>query len=252
MIKERFIEHCPLCGKKSVPKYHVDCRDAPDYNPNFGHVRTWKYCPDCHHMHAGELPVDLEGAVKGYIDAQYTTIKPPLFGLYSDIINGIVKYANIGRVLDVGFGAGELLLVCNEFGSECHGVEIRDEYRELVGGYLPDAKLVATLGEVEDEVYDVVFLGDVLEHVADPKGVLSQVRDKLAPCGMLWISTPNFDSAFATMAGRRDPMMKVVEHVNWFSHKSLRKLLEETGFTPFDYRVSKHFNGCMEVIATVL
>jgi len=65
----------------------------------------------------------------------------------------------------------------------------------------------------------------------------------------LYISTPNFESAFARTAGDQDWMRKVCEHINWFSRKSLYATLKRTGFEPMHYAVSRHYNGCMEVIA---
>ena len=51
----------------------------------------------------------------------------------------------------------------------------------------------------------------------------------------------------ARAAGASDPMRGVCEHINWFSKRSLEKLLDDVGLRPISYSISKHFNGCQEV-----
>ena len=66
---------------------------------------------------------------------------------------------------------------------------------------------------------------------------------------VLWLSTPNFEAAFARYAGHNDPMRREASHKNYFSRSSLLSLLERFEFVPADYRISGHYNGSMEVIA---
>ena len=47
--------------------------------------------------------------------------------------------------------------------------------------------------------YDVIVMGDVLEHVIEPVKVLKKVKQMLKKDGILWISTPNYNSAYARM-----------------------------------------------------
>ena len=65
--------------------------------------------------------------------------------------------------------------------------------------------------------------------------------------GVIWISTPNFESAFSYIMKDKDPMWRVCEHLNYFSYASLKNTLEKIGFAIVDY--SQHYNGCMEVTA---
>ena len=67
--------------------------------------------------------------------------------------------------------------------------------------------------------------------------------------GVLWLSTPNFESSFAIVAGHNDPMRREASHKNYFSRESLVNLLARFGLSPVDYRISGHYNGSMEVAA---
>jgi 2-polyprenyl-3-methyl-5-hydroxy-6-metoxy-1,4-benzoquinol methylase len=78
---------------------------------------------------------------------------------------------------------------------------------------------------------------------------IRKCADLLMPGGLLWISTPNFESAYARLARDTDPIWRVVEHMHYFSDRSLHKVHNAHGLRPRDYRLSRHYNGSMEVIA---
>lgn len=244
-LPERFIKNCPLCDEPTEFKWGSVCTNNPDYNPNFNPSREWRWCKRCNHIHAGNVPVELEKAVTAHVDPQYLQPKPQLFSMYSDILNKLDAQAG-QSILDVGFGAGELLLVANEMGLECNGYELRAEYTRNLCAVMGDDLFVASSYINIDDGVDIITLGDVLEHVADPLGLLEAAHDNLADGGYLWISTPNFESAFSVVADKRDPMRTVCEHINWFSKDSLDMALDMVGFKPISYDVSKHFVGVME------
>lgn len=245
-LSERLVTTCPLCDEPTEFKWGSVCTSNADYNPNFNPSREWRYCKQCHHIHAGNIPVDLAGAITAHVDPQYMRPKPQLFPMYSDILNRLDAQAG-QSILDVGFGAGELLLVANEMGLLCEGCDIRQEYVDNLT-QIDDNMGLWCGGMCAIDLYDIITLGDVLEHVENPLEMLEQAHDKLEDSGYLWISTPNFDSAFSVVAGNHDAMRTVCEHINWFSKQSLDMALEMVGFKPISYDVSKHFNGCMERI----
>ena len=253
-MPERIVTKCPLCGSDTEVKWTVDCSHNADYNSAFNPKRVWRYCADCHHIHAENYPEDLTAAILSHVDPEYVEPTPMFVPLCADILNEVMEYVDAitpPTILDVGFGAGEMLMTADEMGMYCFGAEIRPEYRRLVKQLLP-----STAPYIEDNIgafvgkdtFDIIILGDVIEHVQDPVGMLKDVVSMLSRNGALWISTPNFDSAMARMAGVLDPMRGVCEHLNWFSKKSLDKMLMMVGLEPQTYRVSRHFNGCQERI----
>ncbi|MCL1894602.1 MAG: methyltransferase domain-containing protein [Holophagaceae bacterium] len=238
---------CPFCGAKASPRWCYSLLEAMYYNDFFNPVRLWMYCEPCHHIFANEFPEKLFV----YNDTPRTA-NPGFFHYYSNILSNIRGrgFATGMSLFEVGIGACECLLAAREIGYDIFGIDVIDRHvtdaRKHYGLQVETADFV----EFETEKqWDVIIMGDVLEHVSDPCRALSIAERLLKDDGALWISTPSFESAFALVAGHNDPMRRQQYHLNYFSRKSLYALLECNRLTPVDYQISGHFNGSMEVVA---
>ena len=69
--------------------------------------------------------------------------------------------------------------------------------------------------------FNLVVLSHVLEHLNDPKGIISSAAGRMFPGGLIFIDLPNRDYLF-----KKD----IFPHVLFFSGKSLEKLLTDMGF----------------------
>jgi SAM-dependent methyltransferase len=237
--------NCPLCGGPGEPHWCYPLPEAAGYNPFFNPVRMWLYCSDCNHIFAQDFPEKLF-----IYNNSPRTANPAFFSYYSDILSVLRQYAGGMSLFEVGIGACECLLAAREIGYETFGIDVIERH-------VADARdrfglSVETHDFVEYETerrYDVIIMGDVLEHVSDPIRAIAKANELLEDHGALWISTPNFESAFSLTAGHDDVMRRQQYHLNYFSRDSLYSLLARSNLAPVDYRISKHYNGSMEVIA---
>ena len=242
---ERAATACPLCGNSDIqPKWCYPLPEAIGYNHFFNPIRLWMYCKPCHHIFAKYFP----DKTFLYNDAPRTP-NPGVFSYYSNILAQVAQYASGVSLFEVGIGACECLLTAREIGYDTFGIDVIDKHvqtaRERFGF---DALAVDFLEFQTDRNFDIIIMGDVLEHVSDPDLALRKACGLLNEDGALWVSTPNFDSAFASVAGHNDPMRFQQYHLNYFSRVSFFTLLEKCGLTPVYYSVSSHYNGSMEVI----
>lgn len=132
------------------------------------------------------------------------------------------------RVLEVGSGTGTLLALFQAHGWEVIGVEPTPSFvsfarsnfglKIIEGFFDPD--------DFEAESFDVVLMGEVIEHLSDPAAVLEGTRRILKPGGTLFIDTPN---VLRPNRVRLDRFFRG-EHLVWFSPRTLRAMLEKTGF----------------------
>ena len=151
------------------------------------------------------------------------------------------------RVLEVGCATGYFTQVLAERGCKVTGLEIdpgagqsAETWAErVIVGNAEDEKVWE---EVDDEAYDVITFGDVLEHLQDPLAVLRIATRKLKPSGVVITSLPNIahgDVRLALLHGSfeyRDIGLLDRTHIRFFTVQSVRELLREAGLLVVDTR----------------
>jgi SAM-dependent methyltransferase len=131
------------------------------------------------------------------------------------------------RVLEVGCGLGDFLVLAREAGARVLGLELDGPYADFAE---KQHNLSIGRGRVEDldteARFDVIALFHVVEHLEDPVGVLAALRPKLASGGRLFIEVPDF------MGPWRIPFTEFLrlEHLYNFSPETLRRVLARAGF----------------------
>ena len=89
------------------------------------------------------------------------------------------------------------------------------------------------------ETFDVIVMGFVLEHVADPDLILRQFRRFLAPDGSLFVTVPNAESLHRRLgheAGLLGDLMELGQadrqlgHQRLYTVASLRRAIEQAGY----------------------
>lgn len=156
------------------------------------------------------------------------------------------------RVLEIGSGKGAFLKKASKIAKEAIGLELNEDAVAVAKskGLTVEKKAVEDyVGE--NGVFDIVCSFQVMEHVADVKGILKASIELLAPNGKLIISVPNnsaylknLDYAFLNMPPH---------HLNLWTEdtfKSLSKLYEiRLDNLFFDDLEEKHVAGFYASIA---
>lgn len=134
-----------------------------------------------------------------------------------------------GKILDIGFGKGELLLQLRELGymnltgldPSQHSV---DRLREH--GIRAYRKSVYDAPDELADSFDLVFLTSVVEHLLEPKAAINQACMYVRTGGYLIIDIPDY-----SMADKVDlpiPNQFNQEHINYFSVDSFAAMLYGT------------------------
>lgn len=165
------------------------------------------------------------------------TLKRRTARLYLDILEPLAPMPN-PRLLEIGCGHGEFLLEARSRGFDVEGLEYSEHAAAEANSRLGHTAVRVGSPEVEclpASAYDVIGAFDVIEHLRDPKRALEYMRDALKPGGMIAIVTPSLDSWSRHLLGRHWMEYKI-EHLTYFSRKSLAAILTAAGFTNISYR----------------
>jgi SAM-dependent methyltransferase len=78
---------------------------------------------------------------------------------------------------------------------------------------------------------DVIVLLDVIEHLPDPRETLALCHRQLNPGGIVVITTGDFGSPLARLAGVRWRLMTPPQHLWFFTQESMRRMSHGLGFS---------------------
>lgn len=125
-----------------------------------------------------------------------------------------------GKVLDVGCGIGDMLA----YRPDTIGVDINENSVEYCRSRGLNAHVMRPdVLEFPDSTFDGVIMDNVLEHLAEPRRLLDEIRRVLAPHGRLLVGVPG------TRGYASDS-----DHKFFYDDASLRALLSGAGFLFID------------------
>lgn len=192
------INKCPICQSNNVSS--LDFGGYRYQGKEFDLVK----CFDCRLMFLSPMPdeafltqlyqeeeyfeKDYGGGVNvNYKESYFFNLKK-----YKEIINRIKKYKKDGYLLEIGCAGGYFLKTAQEAGFKVEGIEVSSHLADFGRKEL---KLDIKTGKIEDfdlpkNFYDVIYLGDVLEHIYSINDFMQKVNRILKPDGLLYIDLP--------------------------------------------------------------
>lgn len=136
----------------------------------------------------------------GYDSDAETLRKVPRFRRFEQGLEVVEREVGVGRLLDVGCGAGTFMAIAAARGWDVYGVEMNDALVAEAEKAVGEGRVVCGAFEAldpEDAKYDVITLWDVIEHVLDPVSFIERAQRMLRPGGVIVICTPDEESVLA-------------------------------------------------------
>jgi len=153
-----------------------------------------------------------------------------------------------GRLLEVGCAGGWLLKHAGERGWEAQGVELSAgavEHARALGLRVFHGDLLGA--KLHPSFFDLVYLGDVLEHVPDCAAVLAEISRVLKPAGYVYLRGPITTNSLArrialaaSAIAKREIVLREPPYHLWeFMPRSLRRLFGRSGLAVVSLAQSK-------------
>ncbi len=126
------------------------------------------------------------------------------------------------RVLDVGFGMGQGLVLMKKLGADVAGIDMDEDAVEFVRTklHIHNVFTCDIMALPDNSTYELIALHDVIEHPLEPLEVLKRAQNLLSPGGLLSIWTPN-----ATLLEAEDQPIALrvdLEHLQYLTFETCR------------------------------
>jgi len=128
------------------------------------------------------------------------------------------------RVLDIGCGIGQFTTLvkgmfpnCEVWGTDISG-EVIDQNKRENSSIKYFQQIVGNQTELPNDYFDLVFSGEVLEHLDEPSDLFRDAHRVLKTGGKFVITTPSGSH------------IQSPEHMYEFEHEDIEKLYKENGF----------------------
>ena len=216
--------------------YHQSCLicDSTNIEPLNGYaVHDLVKCNSCGFVFMRRIPTlqELIDYYSVYAYEQAKEMPEPTRLSYEALLDSMEPYRKNNRILDVGCGEGWVLDIAKKKGWEVYGTEFSEKAIEICrqkGIKMYEGVLDPNKMDVKD--FDVIISSETIEHINNPKQEFGNIYQLLRKGGLVYITTPNFNSYLRRMLKDRFHIITYPEHLSYYTKSTLNKLLKELGF----------------------
>ena len=212
-------ENCILCGSDSFFKMQ-------------GYEQHYLVkCKLCKFVFCEPIPSieELEEHYKGYGRNDY--LPPITIKRYNQILDFFEPYRKTNKLIDVGCGIGYFLEEAKKRGWEVYGTEYTDEAIQICTSKgIKMEKGIINPKNYKNEDFDIITSFEVIEHINNPIDELANFYALLRKSGLVFVTTPNFNSLLRYRLGSSYNIFCYPEHLSYYTPKTLKKVFTRAGF----------------------
>jgi ubiquinone/menaquinone biosynthesis C-methylase UbiE len=194
------------------------------------------------------------------------------YSLITDLLTNEIASGRIKRILDIGCGDGSFIIKfkkhCETFGVDISRGAIKIAKEAGINAYELDVSSERL--PFQDEYFDIIYMGDVIEHLTNPDFAIKEVARVLKVNSFLVLSTPNLAcwlSRLLLLLGMQPLFSEVstvktfgrgprsyeffpVGHLRLFTYKALKEFL-----TYYHFNIVKvegaNYEGLPKILANI-
>ena len=182
---------CPVCGSEDAVHFlEVHTLEGP--------LRVLR-CPQCEHrfleLQPRKFDVELYEYYRKYLgkprELRQTALNERRF---VELLSTWEPQVSGRRLLDLGCGDGHMVRVANDRGWQGEGIDLSASAIELAQSWGIACRLLDFFDPTLDaNRYDVIYTSEFIEHLPTPVRFIRRAEQLLAPGGLIYLTTPNFE-----------------------------------------------------------
>lgn len=198
-------------------------------------------CERCGLIRTFPVPDHTRERYNDYGIERYLKNKKSVVSFMEMTLKEIRKFKSNGKLLEIGCSLGYFLEIAKNRGFDVIGLELDNNAVDFANNALGKGTVLQSTIEdakFQSNVFDVVVVSHVLEHVIDPDRFLKEIKRVLKNNGIVIIVSPNSDGLCAKIKKEKWPGLRPEEHVWQLSKSIVVKLLTQEGFTVIHTKTS--------------
>lgn len=221
--------HCPICSSTNLSTLKGN------------YSMKLLSCEECSFIFSEKIPLqkELDDFYDLNDDSRSEYFSPVTRMRYETWLSHFEKFKQTKNLLEVGAGNGFFLEIAKENNWNINGTEVSNQCIEECS----KKGIELNKGELEniqypDNHFDIIVAVELIEHLIDPKSFLKECYRILRPGGLMYITTPNFNSILRYRLKDQYDVISYPNHLMYFTQKTLRKIFEDQGFKTNEIRTT--------------
>jgi len=229
-------QQCPFCNSTALKKFSAHASDTAvpcsvQMVECTSCISAWQW--PFHRSEKESISVFDDAYETGAEDSYFDPIKREAIAtIQCDFI--INQYPRTGKLLDIGCGDGSFARIMANNNWQVTGLDPALPHSVNQQPSACNIQFVrGTIDDISDnELYDVITLWDVVEHLENPQNLIAEAASRLIPGGLLVIETGNYQSAGRITAGYNWWNYQL-DHRWYLAPPQLQNLMKESGLCDF-------------------
>jgi cyclopropane-fatty-acyl-phospholipid synthase len=201
-------------------------------------------CNECSHLQLGSIVSNKILYNKKYANrTSVSHLSKQAFYFLKEFIFKNNKSKKLGNILEIGCNDITMLKKFSRYSESATGIDpiwkgqkkIKKGKVSVIGKYIEEVNFQKDIRNQPD----IVISTHNLEHIENPKRVLSKLVKNLKDETIIFIEIPDSLSMIRNL--RFDQIFH--QHYHYFNLNSLKNLAEQIGYEVFDYAINKEFWG---------